>query len=86
MVTLSQAAGASAMYFFTGSLMFNFPRSSSNKMEAAVNCLVIDPSRNLVVGELGMSHSKSAEPYPLSSSTVLSRTTSTEPMNVLFET
>ena len=61
-VILSQAAGASGMYFFTGSFTLSFPRSSSIKIDAAVNCLVTDPRRNFVLGELGTSHSRSAEP------------------------
>src|SRR5580692_9075774 len=65
MVTLSHAAGASAIYFFTGSSTFSFPRSSSNRMQAAVNCLVIEPSRNLLAGEFATSHSRFANPYPL---------------------
>jgi hypothetical protein len=31
-------------------------------MEAAVNCFVIEPSRNFVVGVLGTSHSRIADP------------------------
>ena len=62
MVILSQAAGASGRYFFTGSSTFSLPRSSRRRIEAAVNCFVIDPSRNFVEGEFGISHSRLAEP------------------------
>ncbi len=85
-VTLSHAAGASGMYFFTGSSIFSLPRSSKRKILADVNCLVMEPNRNFVVGELGMFHSRFANPYPLSSSIVWSRAASTEPMNCLLET
>ena len=84
MVILSHAAGASAMYFFTGSSTFNFPRSWSSRIEAAVNCLVMDPSRNFVAGEFGTSHSRFADPYPLLSSTSVPLATSTDPMNCRF--
>jgi len=67
------------MYFFTGSCTFNFPRSWSSRVEAAVNCLVTDPSRNFVAGELGTSHSRLADPYPLFSTTSVPFATSTVP-------
>jgi hypothetical protein len=62
MVIVSHAAGASGTYFLIGSSSFNFPRSSSSRMDAAVNCFVIEPSRNFVAGVLGMSHSRFADP------------------------
>ena len=68
------------MYFFTESSTFNFPRSCSSRIEAAVNCLVMDPSRNFVAGEFGTSHSRLADPYPLLSSTSAPFATSTEPI------
>ena len=42
--------------------MFSLPRSSSSRIEAAVNCLVMQASLNFVLGVLGMSHSRLAEP------------------------
>ena len=62
MVIFSQVVGASGMYIFTGSLTFSLPRSSSSRIEAAVNCLVMDPRRYLVEGESAMSHSRLAKP------------------------
>jgi hypothetical protein len=61
-VMASHAAGASGTYFLTGSSSFNFPRSSSSRIDAAVNCLVIEPSRNFVAGVFGISHSRFADP------------------------
>ena len=84
-VILSQLAGASGRYFFTGSMTLSLPRSSKSKIEAEVNCFVIDPSRNFVLGALGMSHSTSAGPYPLLNSTSFPRATNTEPMNCWLE-
>ena len=46
----------------TGSSTFSFPRSSSSRTDAAVNCLVSDPRRNFVAGVLGMFHSRLAAP------------------------
>jgi hypothetical protein len=40
---------------------FSLPRSSSSRIEAAVNCFVIDPSRNFVVGVFGTFHSRFAD-------------------------
>jgi hypothetical protein len=51
------------MYLLMGSSMFSLPRSWRRRMLAAVNCLVMEPRRNLVVEELGTFHSRSAEPY-----------------------
>ena len=62
MVIRSQTAGASGMYFLTGSSTFSFPRSSRSRMDAAVNCFVIDPNRNFVFGESGIFHSRLAKP------------------------
>ncbi len=62
MVILSQDAGASGRYFLTKLSVFNFPRSSRSKIEAAVNCFVIEAMLNRVVGEFGTFHSKSAMP------------------------
>jgi hypothetical protein len=42
-VILSHAAGASGRNFLTGSSSVSLPRSSSRRIAAAVNCLVIDP-------------------------------------------
>ena len=64
-VILSQAAGIFGMYFFIESFIFSLPRSSSSRIEAAVNCLVTDPMRNFVVGEFGIFHSRFASPYSL---------------------
>ncbi len=61
-VILSHAAGASGMYFFTESFTLSFPRSSRSRIDAAVNCFVIDPNRNFVFGESGMFHSRLAKP------------------------
>ncbi len=58
----SHAAGASGRYFLTRPLVFSLPRSSRIKMAAAVSCLVIDPSRNFVEGELGICRSAFANP------------------------
>ena len=62
MVTFSQDAGASGRYFLTGSSDFSFPRSSNSRIEAAVNCLVIEATWKRVVAEFGMLHSASAQP------------------------
>jgi hypothetical protein len=62
MVILSHDAGASGRYFFTGSSVLSFPRSSRRKIEAAVNCFVIEAMLNRVVEEFGTFHSKSAIP------------------------
>ena len=43
----------------------SLPSSTSCITRVAVNCLVIEPRRNLVSGVLGMFHSKSARPIPL---------------------
>ena len=59
MVILCQDAGASGRYFFTKLSVFNFPRSSKSKIEAAVNCLVTEAIWYLAVDEFGMFHSKS---------------------------
>jgi hypothetical protein len=45
-----------------GVVGFYLPRCSSCRIDAAVNCLVMDPSRNLMAGALGMFHSSLAEP------------------------
>src|SRR5215831_4849718 len=82
----SHAAGASGRYFLTGSSTFSLPRSSSRRMEAAVNCFVTDPSRNFVEGVFGICHSRLAEPYPLLNRIWSPRATRTEPMNCLLET
>jgi hypothetical protein len=58
----SHAAGPSGRYALIGSSSFSLPRSSSSRIDAAVNCFVIDPSRNLVDGVFGMPHSRFAAP------------------------
>ena len=52
-VILSHAAGASGRNFLTGSSSVSLPRSSSRRIAAAVNCLVIDPMRELCGGIVG---------------------------------
>ena len=61
-VIRSHAIGASGRYVFTRSSIFSLPRSSSSRIDAAVNCLVIEPSRNFVAGVFGTSHSTLAMP------------------------
>ena len=46
-------------------------RSGRGSRHTAVNCLLTELSRNLAPGTLGISHSRFAEPYPLSSRTAL---------------
>ena len=84
MVTFAQAGGASETCLLTRSSTESRPRSSSSRIAAAVNCLVTEPMRNFVAGELGISHSRFADPYPLFSRTLSPRATSTAPMNRLF--
>jgi hypothetical protein len=56
----SQAAVTSGRYDLIGSLTRSLPRSSSSRIAAAVNCLLTEASRNLVVGVFGMFHSRMA--------------------------
>src|SRR5688572_24727442 len=49
-------------------------------MSIDVNCLVMEPRRNLVAGVFGTCHSKFAMPYPLARMTWPFSATSTEPL------
>src|SRR5262249_4037361 len=80
MVICSHAFGHSAMYLQIGSFTLSLPRSCNNRIDAAVNCLVIEPRRNLVCGVFGMSHSALAIPQPLLKITLPSFATSAEPV------
>ena len=73
-------SGAEGMYFPNGSSIDSFPRSASNRMPAAVNCLVMEPMRNLVPGVCGIFHSRLAQPALSAKSTVPLFATNTEPM------
>jgi hypothetical protein len=56
------AGGLSGKYFEAKSSTLSLPCSASCRMAAAVNCLVMEPSRNLVRGVLGTSSSRLAIP------------------------
>ena len=60
----SQAFGALGIYFLTLSVTASLPRSCRIKIAMAVNCLVIEPRRNLVLAVQGTSCSRLAMPYP----------------------
>src|SRR4029453_2854278 len=80
MVIGSHAFGHSAMYLQTGSCTPSLPRSCNNRIDAAVNCMVIEPRRNLVCGVFGISHSAFAIPKPLLKITLPSRAPGAEPV------
>ena len=62
MVMGFHASGHGVMYVQIGSCTVSFFCSCSRSTSVAVNCLVIEPSRNFVVGVLGISHSAFAQP------------------------
>ena len=50
------------MYFFTRSSVLSLPCCSSSRIDAAVNCFVIEPSRNFDSAVFGTCHSTLAKP------------------------
>ncbi len=67
--------GKSGRYLVMSSVTLSLPRSWSSRIDAAVNCLVTEPSSNTISGEFGTPSSRLAIPYPLRSSTLPSLTT-----------
>ncbi len=65
MVTGFHRSGHGATYEQIGSCTVSFFCSCSLSTSVAVNCLVIEPSRNFVVGVLGICHSALAHPVAL---------------------
>jgi hypothetical protein len=61
-----------------GSSSDSFPASRSRRMAAAVNCLVTDAISYSALGGVGTSSSRSALPYPLSTSVSPPRRTPTD--------
>ena len=57
MLTAFQLCGASGRYFVMEALSSSCPSCASNKIAAAVNCLEMEPIRNLVSVVFGISHS-----------------------------
>ena len=74
------ASGHGATYVQMGSCTVSFFCSCSLSTSVAVNCLVIEPSRNFVVGVLGTSHSALAQPYPFDRIGEPPRASSTVPL------
>ena len=69
------ALGKSGMTRDRGSSSDSFPSWTSNRMPAAVNCLLTEPIRQTVAGVIGVAVSISARPNPRENATAPRRRT-----------